>query len=168
MSLGQERIAGSRPVAVVRQTLAGYAERGIFRAYGDVRSDRGRSYFSFRWHTEVPFDLVFDPARRELIFRNLLPEVGARSAMYADLKTFLRARSSPAVPAHRRIDPRKAGVKPRQRAGSVSLVMSLRDGHLEYGVRKAVNVIHELFVEFLRHPLYHEYMVKHFGLDPDV
>jgi hypothetical protein len=46
--------------------------------------------------------------------------------------------------------------------------MSLRDEHLEYGVRKAVNVIHELFVEFLRHPMYHGYMVKHFGLDPDV
>jgi hypothetical protein len=155
-------------LTVVRRTLAGYAERGVFRAYGDVRSEGGRNYFSFRWHTEVPFELVFDPARRELIFRDLLPGISARSAMYADLKTFLRTRSSRAVPAHRRIDPRKAGLKPRQRAGTVSLIMSLRDEHLEYGVRKAVNVIHELFVEFLRHPMYHGYMVKHFGLDPDV
>lgn len=152
---------------VVRRTLAAYAERGIFRAYGDVRSSGGRSYFSFRWHTEVPFDLVFNAARRELIFRDLLPGIDARSAMYAELKKFIRARSSRALPAHRRLDPRKAVLKPTQRAGTVSLVISLRDDHLEYGVRKAVNVIHELFVEFLRNPLYYEYMVKHFGLDPD-
>ena len=68
---------------------------------------------------------------------------------------------------HRRIDPRKAALRLRQRSGTVSLVVSLTESNLEYGVRKAVNLIHEVFVSFLRDPLYFSYMVQYFGLDPD-
>jgi hypothetical protein len=152
---------------VVHETLTAYARRGIFRAYGNATSEHGRSRFSFRWHTDVPMNLVYDPARGELTFRELLPSVGSRSRMYRELKQFLESCTSPALPPHRRIDARKVGVKLRQRAGTVSLIVSLNPSHPEYGVRKAVNLIHELFVDFLRRPMYFHYMVEHFNLDPD-
>jgi hypothetical protein len=69
---------------------------------------------------------------------------------------------------HRRIDSRKARVTVTNRRGTVSLAISLKPAHLEYGVRRAVNLVHELFVEFLRDPLYFSYMVEHFQLDPDL
>ena len=153
---------------VVRRTLASYATRGIFRAYGDQPSERGQSRFSFRWHADATFHLVYNPARRELIFRDLLPAIPSRARMYRELRAFVDASASPTLPEHRRIDPRKTRVAVTNRNGMVSLVVSLKDSHLEYGVRKAVNLIHELFVGFLRNPLYFSYMVEHFQLDPDV
>ena len=158
---------GGQSSTVVRQILAGYAERGIFRAYGDRQADGGRSHYSFRWHTDVPLNVTYDPAKRALTFRNLLPAVGSRSGMYRDLKQFLEVRTSRAVPEHRRIDSRKVSATVTNRAGAVSLVVSLKDAHLEYGVRKAVNLVHELFVHFLRQPVYFDYMVEHFDVNPD-
>jgi hypothetical protein len=159
---------GERSSLVVRETLASYAKRGVFRAYGDQPSGNGQNRFSFRWHADATFQIVHDTRRGELIFRNVLPAVPGRSRMYRELKAFVEERTSPALPEHRRIDPRKARVTMANRRGMVSLAVSLRDSHLEYGVRKAVNLIHELFVEFLRDPLYFSYMVEHFQLDPDL
>jgi hypothetical protein len=116
----------------------------------------------------VTFHLVYDPTRRELTFRDVLPDVGSRSAMYRELKQFLRSRTPRTVAAHRRIDPRKATVNVRIRKRAVSLVVSLKDAHLEYGVRKAVNLVHELFVDFLRYPTHFSYMVEHFNVDPEM
>jgi len=160
------RIDGSSDV--VRRTLASYATRGIFRAYGDHSSEGGQSRFSFRWHADATFHVVYHPRRRELVFSDLLPGIPSRTRMYRELKAFVEACTAPALPEHRRIDPRKMGLAVINRNQMVSLVVSLKDSHLEYGVRKAVNLIHELFVGFLRNPLYFSYMVEHFQVDPDV
>jgi hypothetical protein len=157
-----------RSADVVRRTLASYATRGVFRAYGDQSSEGGQSRFSFRWHADAIFHLVYHARRRELVFSNLLPEIPSRTSMYRELRAFVEASTSRALPEHRRIDPRKVGVTVTNRNRTVSLVVMLKDSHVEYGVRKAVNLIHELFVGFLRNPLYFPYMVEHFQRDPDV
>ena len=112
-------------------------------------------------------NVLYDPAHQKLTFSELLPGIERHSDMHRELKQFLHTRSSRAVPAHRRIDPRKANVTLGYDAGKISLIVSLNPSHLEYGVRKAVNLIHELFVTFLRRPMYFDYMVEHFHLDPD-
>ena len=165
---GRLKGGGEDSATIVRETLAGYAQRGIFRAYGDRPAPREQIQVSFRWHTEVPINVVYHAGTRELTFRDLLPDVGGHSAMYRHLKQFLRERTSQDLPPHRRIDPRKVAVRLRPRAGKVSLIVSLEESDVEYGVRKAVNLIHELFVSFLRDPLYFSYMVQHFGLNPDM
>ena len=165
---GRSTSGGEHASRIVQETFAGYARRGIFRAYGDRSAPRGQTHFSFRWHTDVPLNVVYHAGNHELIFRDLLPGMEGNSEMYRHLKQFLSTRTSQAVPVHRRIDPRKAALRLRQRSGTVSLVVSLTESNLEYGVRKAVNLIHELFVSFLRDPLYFSYMVQHFGLDPDM
>ena len=164
----RSRSGGAQSSPVVRRTLAEYAQRGVFRAYGDRHAEGGRSRFSFKWHTDVPLTVTYDPARRALVFRDLLPAVPSRSDMYRELKEFVRVRTSRALPEHRRVDPRKVTTAFRNRAGVVSLVVSLKDAHLEYGVRKAVNLIHEVFVQFLREPAYFDYMVEHFDLNPEL
>jgi hypothetical protein len=165
---GRTARAADRSSAVVTETLAAYAERGIFRAFGDRPSRNGRFQYSFRWHTEIPLNVTYDPLRRELVFCDILPAVGSRSAMSRDLHAFVEGSSSPALPAHRRIDRRRMRAALAHRGRSVSLVVVLEHAHLEYGVRRAVNLVHELFVQFLRQPMYFQYMVDHFGADPDM
>jgi hypothetical protein len=160
--------AAERSSLVIQQTLASYAKRGVFRSYGNQPPDGPRSRFSFRWHADATFHLLYDPSRRTLTFADVLPEIESRSSMYRELKAFVEARTSSTLPDHRRIDPRKVGVAVANRRRMVSLVVSLEDAHLEYGVRKAVNLVHEVFVEFLRNPLYFAYMVERFQLDPDM
>ncbi len=165
----RRRTGGSeRSSEVVRQTLESYAKRGIFRAYGEQPCEGGQSQFSFRWHMDATFHVAYSPSRLELLFSDVLPKIPSRSSMYRALRAFVEAHTSPTLPEHRRTDPRKVGVTVTNRHGMVSLVVALKDAHLEYGVRKAVNLIHELFVEFLRNPAYFDYMVEHFQVDPDM
>ncbi len=165
----RRRNGGSeRSSEVVRQTLESYAKRGIFRAYGGQPSEGEQSRFSFRWHMDATFHVVYGPSRRELLFSDVLPKIASRSRMYRALRVYVEAHTSPTLPEHRRIDPRKARVTVTNRDGMISFIVALKDAHLEYGVRKAVNLIHELFVDFLRNPLYFDYLVEHFQLDPDM
>ena len=153
---------------IVQEALVGYAQRGMFQAFGEQAGRNGHHAFSFRWHLDTTLHLDYDPARLTLTVRDLLPHVGTRSAMDRELRRFVRERMSPDRREHRRIDPQKATVTVRNRKGMVSLVVAFQDAHVEYGVRKVVNLVHELFVDFLRYPLYFPYLVEHFNLDPDL
>jgi len=85
--------------------------------------------------------------------------------MYRKLQDFLASRSSKKVPAHRRIDPKKAEVRCTNRRGNVSLTLRVLTGDYEYGARKLIHLVHEIFLEFLGE--YFEYQVEAFDLDPD-
>jgi len=151
----------------VLATLETYAKRGIFRAYGVQPGSRGRQHISFRWHADAVFRIDYDPARQALTFRDLLPYVEPRSSMDRELRAFVRGASSTTLPEHRRLDARKAGVSVARREGTLSLQVQLKRAHVEYGVRKAVVLVHEIFVSFLRAPQFFPYMVEHFGVSPD-
>ncbi len=85
--------------------------------------------------------------------------------MYAKFKEFLDSRHSEEIPEHRRIDPRKARARCLNKAGDVSLTLSVEDGDYEYGARKIIHLVDEIFKNFLGD--YYEYQVEHLGLDPD-
>ena len=99
-------------------------------------------------------------------FPLVLPDVPARSRMYLDLKAFIESRQSGALPDHRRIDSRKAQVGSYVRSGNVSLTLTVRNGDYQYGARKLINLVHEIFLVFLADG-YYEYMVEAFDMDPD-
>ena len=124
--------------------------------------------FRFNWFRDVPFKVTFDSATRTLTFLDLLPEVPARSAMDRDLRTYVMSRESRSLPDHRRIDPRRVDVTVRNRGGRVSIVFRLHQQHIEYGVRKSVNLVHEIFTDFLSDARFAPYQVEHFRLDPEM
>lgn len=168
-SARKERItakgAGSR-VEVVAEALEHYARRGVFRGFSRGPVKNGRAAFRMVWHRDRVFDFIFDANRGTMRFPLVLPDVPADSKMYLDLKEFIKARHSDELPDHRRIDGRKAQVGSFVRSGNVSLTLTVRNGDYQYGARKLINLVHEIFLVFLADG-YYEYMVEAFDLDPD-
>ena len=101
--------------------------------------------------------------RGRLTFPALLPQ--ASPAIVAELKAMVAARSTHAVPDHKRIDARRARLTCAVRNRDFSLSVQLRGRNHEYGVRKTLNLVNEMFVALHdRHP---EYLVQHFGISQE-
>ncbi len=146
--------------------MEGYARRGVFRGFSAGPPRSGKSTFRMVWYKNRPFELAVDTAKGEFRFVNLLPELPAASPVYRDLKAFVKARQASDLPEHRRIDPDRADVRLQNRQGNVSLILS-SPGDLEYGARKVIHLVQEIFLSFLAEGLNLEYAVGTFELDPD-
>ncbi len=92
-----------------------------------------------------PLVLVFEPLEHRLVFKNLLPNVPARSDMYAKLSAYLAGRSDTSLPPHRRVDPRNADASFENRRSSVSLILAVKGNRYAYGIGKILNLTNELF-----------------------
>jgi hypothetical protein len=146
------------PLRVVGESLQAYADRGVFRGLSEVRSGR----FQFVWLIGHRMELMVDPAKSLLCFRQLLPGIPARSARYAELKRFLEGRHDRELPEHRRIDRRRAEVGCSNRGGCVSVSLKVKNNEYAYGVNRIVNLVHELFVHLRQsHP---EYLMENFDV----
>jgi hypothetical protein len=160
-------VKGTRArIEVVAATLEGYARRGVFRGFSPAGAVRqGRAVFRLLWHRDRVFEFVFDTRRNTMRFPVVLPNVPAE--MYRELKEFIKARHAADLPDHRRIDSRKAQVTTSNRGGNVALGLRVRSGDDEYGARKLIHLVHEIFLTFLLDGRYYEYLVENFDLDPD-
>lgn len=141
---------------IVREALQAYADRGIFRGFSESKPGN----FTFVWFFHRPMQLIVDTAKHELRFKQLLPGVPAKSALYAELKSFISERHNRELPEHRRVDRCRAEVSCANRVGTISLSLTVKKNQYAYGANRIVNLIHELFV-FLRssHP---DYLVENF------
>jgi hypothetical protein len=145
-------------LSTVRKRLQDYADRGVFRGFNEV----SRGQFRFVWIVRHQMELSVDTARHVLRFKQLLPGVPPGSRMYEELKSFIRERHDRHLPAHRRIDPRRAEVSCFNRGGVVSLSLKVKNNQYAYGVNKIVNLVHELFVHLRdAHP---EYLMENFDV----
>lgn len=159
--------AARAPVLLVGETLAGYAKRGVFLGFSEGAVRRGKATFRIVWHRDRVFEVIFDAKKNELRFPEVLTGVPAGSTMYRELKQFVSARQSDELPAHRRIDNRRARIRVSNRGGNVGIALLGLDDDHAYGVRKLVHLVHEIFMVFLTEGSYLEYMVEAFDLDPD-
>ena len=148
------------PAETVDALLRDRADRGVFRSFAAARV-RGRLDCSVIWLGEQPIRIVFDPKRDALEFRDLLPNLPAKSVIYKDFRRFLKGRSAADLPAHRRVDPDRVKIRGRNRKGSVSVALVSLDRDWDYAVSKGLKLVNEVFLGFLRGP-YHEYMVNNF------
>lgn len=155
------------PVEAVAGMLEEYARRGVFRGFSRVSVQGGKAAFRIMWHRDRLFDFILDVHKKTMRFPVVLPNVPVDSAMYKEFKAFLKSRHSDDLPEHRRIDRRRAEVRPYNRGGNLSLSLKVKDGDFEYGARKFIHLVHEIFMVFLYDGRYHEYMVENFDLDPD-
>lgn len=147
-------------LAEVRARLQAYADRGVFRGFAEQPSRRGRYRFSFLWLAPSPFTLSYDPSSGALTFRDLLPNVPARSPLAAALRRFVRGRAADGLPEHRRVDPRRAAVGCSIRRGRMTIEVVARPGQHGYGVNRAVNLVNEVFVHLQTY--FPEYMWENF------
>ena len=157
----------SSSVELVAGILENYAQRGIFRGFSRGRVLDGKAKFNILWHRDRLFEFVLDAEARTMRFPAVLPEVPSDSDMFREFKEFVGSRQSEELPEHRRIDKAKATVRASTRAGSAGVTLTLRGMDYEYGVRKLVHLVHEVFMVFLCDGRYYDYMVEKFNLDPD-
>lgn len=162
------RAAGRDQAAVVRHGLEHYAALGTFRSFAEAGPPGRTTVFRLVWFRGLTFTVAFRPGSRRLVFQDLLPGVPPRSAMDRDLREFLKERHSRALPEHRRIEPRKLQVQALNHRGAISLVCTFKGDHVSYGVRKAVNIVHEIFTIFLSDGRYAQYQVDHLRLNPEM
>jgi hypothetical protein len=155
-------VVGVKTAPTVVAVLRRYADRGLFRGFGEREVSPGCLELRFTWHAPWPHILVADARRGTLVLRDLLPEVPYRSEMDVALRRFLVARSAADVPEHRRIDPKRVRVRARNRGGTVSIELAATPGQLPYAAEKAVKLLNEIFLSFLAGP-YDAYMVRVFG-----
>jgi hypothetical protein len=149
----------------VDETLETYANKGVFRSFASIgRSNKGAPY-RMMWHKDRFYDLVFDAQKRSLRFPVVLPK--APAAMYEDFKKFVASRQSTEMLEHRRIEPKKVRISCSRKNSDISLLFISKDNDLEYATQKLINLMHEVFMVFLRDGLYYEYMIETFDLDRD-
>ncbi|QQS45430.1 MAG: hypothetical protein IPM66_15995 [Acidobacteriota bacterium] len=148
----------AKSLRTIREILQAYADRGIFRGFSEKSGGR----FHFIWMMRHEMELKVEAEKNTLRFKNLLPGIPARSAMYAELKKFIEERHDPALPEHRRIDRRLAEASCLNRAGRVSISMRVKKNQYEYSVNRLVNLVHELFVHL--RSTYPEYLVENFDV----
>jgi hypothetical protein len=154
-------------IDLVAAVLAGYAERRVFRGFSRGPVSGGKAHFQFAWHRGRVFELEFDVPKSTLRLPELLTDVPADLALDEDLKVFIRSRQSDELPDHRRLDPRKVGIRTYNRDGSILLVLKIKDGDGEYAVRKLIHLVNEIYLTFLADGKYFDYLVETFNLDPD-
>lgn len=144
----------------MRARLQGYADRGVFRGFSEQRKVGAAHRFRFAWLGTRPLTLSYAPTTGTFVFRDLLPGVPAGSTLAQDLRTFVSGRASPTLPAHRRVDRRRARIRGTVTHGALSLELVATRNHHEYGVQKVVNLVHELFLYL--HTYQPEYMWEQF------
>jgi hypothetical protein len=143
---------------VVRENLQSYADRGVFRGFSEVKNGQ----FEFVWLIRHRMELIVDTTKHVLRFKQLLPGVPATSALYGELKNFIKQRHDRELPNHRRIDLKRAEVSCSNRGGYVSISLKVKNNQYAYGVNRIVNLVHELFLHLRdAHP---EYLVENFDV----
>ena len=149
-------------VDTIRQRIKHYSQRGVFQGFGESKSRRGKTTFSFRWLLGHQFSLTLDPEKHQLVVVDLLPSIANRSFIDADLRRFIAARTDPKLPLHRRLDTARATLVYSNRKQHVSLVMSVEDNQYDYAVKSLLTTLNDLFTHL---HLYHiDYLQRFFGV----
>lgn len=151
----------------VGDLLQEYADRGVFRGFSRRHQGRAGAEFHSLWHRGQAFSWVWNEHKQTLRIPCVLPAVPADSPMYREFKAWLAGRRDDALPAHRRCDRRKVALRTYNRGGDIALTLHVLDGDVEYGVRKLVSLVNEIYLDFLASGPYFDWLVETFDLDPD-
>ena len=156
------RYDGARAVA---ESLQRYADRGVFRGLSADVSTAGRRDFRFLWLTREPMQVVYDPRASVLTFPRLVPRAASVPGLVAGLKGVVQEHLSPDVPAHRRVDARRARVRCTVRQGDLTLSFAVRGPHQAYAVQSGLNLVNRLFLHLQAY--YPGYLIQQFGFSEE-
>ena len=130
---------GKMPVAVVRERLKVYADRGVFQDFSETKGRYGTINFEFLVFDDNRVTVEFAERDHTLVIRNMLRDVPAD--VYAGLQDFLAVLFDRDLPPHRRLDRRSADVHFVKRRRHVSLVVKVRGHRYNYAVEKLISLI---------------------------
>lgn len=147
-----------------QQAVDEFVARGVFRAEPAKVSRGETAAWNLRWFGGHVMRLAVGP--RQVSVDPLLPSLPARSALYRELRAWLRSQQSAELPPHRRLDPARYAPELRNRGGDILLVLSA-DAPGDERVRRAVQLVNAIYLDFLNGPGRLEWVTEAFGLDPD-
>jgi hypothetical protein len=153
------------PISAISSTMQEYADRSVFRSFSRMRPRNGIAVFRLVWFHNRTFELVVDTGKKKILLPVLLPRVPEN--LYKEFKEFIRSHQSVSLLDHRRIDKSKVIVRCARRQGNASITLSIKDGDLEYALRRLIHLMHETFVIFLADGRYRDYAVEELGADSD-
>ncbi|MCH7815098.1 MAG: hypothetical protein IIC60_00885 [Proteobacteria bacterium] len=152
-------------VRAVTSELQNYADRGIFQNFSRIQSADGSQVdFRFRWLATTPFHLKLNTSKPELELRNVLPAVPFRSEMDKAFRAFLIQRCDTSIASHRRLDGSRFAFNCRNRQQNLSVAIGFQARDAGAAAKTAVNLLHEIFNNFLAEGPYQNYMVETFNV----
>ena len=132
-------------LTIVQKKLQGYADRGIFRSFDTGKTKGSKTEFRFVWLEDTTFTVVCDHEKNTLQLKNLLPEIESHSFIDDALRKYISERSDESLPAHRRVDSKRATLTYTNRKQNVSLSLTIQKNQYAYAVTKLLNLTNELF-----------------------
>lgn len=153
--------------ASVGALIEDYVGRGVFRAAAQPSSRKGREQYRIVWFRDQRMDLHVDTRRARASLSGVLPSIHPRSKLDRALRAWLRSREAPELPAHRRLDPDQFQAGLRNTAGNIQLTIVSLAHEPTQAVRKLLNLVNELYLDFLAAPARYDWIVEAFDLDPD-
>jgi len=144
-----------------------YVARGVFRAAAVPSDSSGRENFRLVWFRNRNMELEVDARLGRVRLREVLPPIAPRSKLDRDLRAWLRARQAPKLPAHRRLDPEQFRAELRNTAGSIQFSITCATGEIGPAIRKLVQLVNEMYLDFLATPERFDWILEAFDLDPD-
>lgn len=151
----------------VTSQLRSYADRGVFRNFHVENTVAGRVEYRFKWLMDQPLNLICDANRAQIKLVNLLPAVPYPSAMDQAMRQFIRSRAESNVPAHRRLDNGRFQVRLENRQEKVSLLLEFSADDAAEAARCCINLVHEIFNNFLLEGPYQNYMIEQFAISEE-
>ena len=150
--------------SAVKSSLQGYADRGIFQNFSALTPNESNAEFRFHWLTEKPFYIGLNTDKCELELKNVLPSIPFRSFMDKDFRGFLSSRCNKSIPAHRRLDNERFVFQCKNRQGNVSVIIGFNSDDAEDAAKTSINLLLEIFNNFLAEGPYQNYMVEVFNI----
>lgn len=155
----QEVIAG------VKTEFQTYADRGIFQNFSFAESANGNTAeFRFHWLEEKPFLIKLNANKPELLIKDFLPAVPYRSDMDKAFREFLIQRCDESILEHRRLDGERFSFVCSNRQAHLSVTIGFKPSDAGDAAKTAVNLLHEIFNNFLLDGPYQNYMVEVFNV----
>jgi hypothetical protein len=153
--------------ASVSALIENYVARGVFRAAALPSTRSGRETYRIRWFRNQTMHLDVDVPAGRVRLSDVLPPIAPRSKLDRALRAWLRSRESPELPAHRRLDPAQFQAGMRNAGGSVRFSVVSKTDDPTGAARKLLNLVNELYLDFLAAPERYDWITDAFDLDPD-
>lgn len=142
----------------IPDALQTYVQRGIFKSF-NAQPDQRK--FDFVWLNRKRMHVHWNAGRNAILFKDVLHNIPARSRHYREVRAYLKGRTSPDLPAHRRVDPELFDLVCENHKSVVSVGLRLKSGSQGAAVRRLTALVHELFI--YHHDRWPEYMYENFG-----
>jgi hypothetical protein len=158
------------PVAApgaVLAVLEAYVERGLFRSLRTLNASETGQAFRFKWHYGRDFHLVVDRPQNLVAFVDAFPATKPNGTLHREMATFVAAMANPKVPAHRRIDAKRAQIACPVSNDRMSIAAKAIDGSFDYATRCLIQTMNEIYFDFLPNSNHYPYQVAQLGLDPN-